>query len=93
MHTESATQVRVPYSPIRPDFREMDHLLYIVSTNGAVAALSSSAPAAQLRRARAEKADAARFNDAMQKLIDGGDLAAYSEYAAFAKAKREEVSA
>jgi hypothetical protein len=92
MHTETATVARFPFSPVRPDFRELDQLLHVVSTNGAVAALSPYGTD-QRRLARAEAADNRRLNDAMGAVIAAGDLPAYSEWARFCKAKREAVSA
>ncbi len=85
MSTASAT--RVPLSPVRPDFRAMDELVHLVATNGAVAALAPYG-SNRVDRARSERADARRFNEAMGAIFAAGDLAAYSEYAQWEKARR-----
>lgn len=88
MSTASATIARVPFSPIRPDFVKLDELMWLASTAATVSALAPYG-SDHVRRARSEAADKRRFNDALQVVIDNGELADFSAYANWVKATRE----
>lgn len=88
MSTSSATIARVPYSPIRPDFAELAELMRLASTSTIAFALAPYGSNLD-HRARGVEADKRRFNEALQAVIDSGELADFSAYAAWAKATRE----
>lgn len=88
MFTTSTATTQVPYSPIRPDFRQLDVLAHAAATGAAVSALAPHG-SDHVARSRSAQADARRFSEAIEVVIANGDLADYAAYATFAKAKRE----